>query len=76
MEFVSRCTYTFETIEAYVLNRLNKRSRNQFLKHVNGCGRCREAIEEEELFVAACRLVSIISCPCADVGQAAHARHH
>ncbi len=74
MEFVSRCTYTFETIEAYVLNRLNKRVRNQFQKHVSGCGRCREAIAKEELFVAACRLVSIISSPFASAGVAAPAR--
>jgi len=75
MELVSRCTYTFETIEAYVLNRLNKRVKNQFQKHVTLCTRCRHAIEKEELFVATCRLVSIISCPFSNGVLSGQVRH-
>jgi hypothetical protein len=74
MRLTSKCSYTFETIESYVLNRLNKRVRNQFQKHACNCPRCRRAIETEELFVTACRLVAIIFCPCSDAsrGEAPH----
>lgn len=58
MELESRCSYNFETIESYVLNRLKKRDRNQFQKHVTLCPRCRLATEEEQLFVAMCRLLT------------------
>jgi uncharacterized protein (DUF2225 family) len=59
MKLASKCIYTLDTVESYVLNRLNKRVRNRFQKHACTCPRCRQAIEKEELFVAACRLVSI-----------------